>query len=300
MTGGTPAVGDGAVAPPPGDGSYPAAPGAAPPGTASPAAVPWVTRRPPMIERRAGSVLAPVAAAVLLLAAWEIAAQFVSPVLISSPQQVAAAFVDEFRSGTSTSALAISLRELYLGMGIGLAAGIALGVVIGRYRVLGSIFSPFVNAANATPLNVLIPLLIVWVGISSEARVLFVVLITFFPVLLNTAGGLRNVSRGYVEVGQTLGMTERQLLRKVILPGAVPYIFAGVRIGVALAVIGMIVGEMEVSNVGLGYLLNFFGTGFQTDKLLALVFLAALIGVVNVLIVRGIQARWFSWITAAR
>ena len=286
MTGATPAVGDGA---------RPPAPGPAPA-----AAVPWAPRPRPLIERRPAGVLAPVAAAALLLAAWEVTAQFVSPVLISSPQQVAVAFVDEFRSGTATSALGISLRELYLGMAIGLVAGIALGIVIGRYRVLGSVFGPFVNAANATPLNVLIPLLIVWVGISAEARVLFVVLITFFPVLLNTAGGMHNVSRGYVEVGQTLGMTERQLLRKVILPGSVPYIFAGIRIGVALAVIGMIVGEMEVSNVGLGYLLNFFGTGFQTNKLLALVFLASLVGVVNVLIVRGIQARWFKWITAAR
>ncbi|HLI38192.1 MAG TPA: ABC transporter permease [Streptosporangiaceae bacterium] len=263
-------------------------------------AVPWAIRRPPLSERRPAGVLAPVAAAAVLLAAWEITAQFVSPVLISSPQQVAVEFVGQFRTGTATAALEISLRELYIGMGIGLAAGIGLGLVIGRYRVLGSIVSPFVNAANATPLNVLIPLLIVWVGISTEARVLFVVLITVFPVLLNTAGGMRNVSRGYVEVGKMLGMSERQLLRKIILPGSVPYIFAGVRIGVALAVIGMIVGEMEVSNVGLGYLLNFYGTGFQTGKLLALVILASLIGVVNVLIVRGIQARWFAWITASR
>jgi NitT/TauT family transport system permease protein len=260
----------------------------------------WVRPRTPLAERRWVSVAAPVAATALVLAAWEIAAQFVSPVLISSPQQVAAEFAGQFRAGTATSALGISLRELYLGLVVGLAAGIGLGMLIGRYRVLSSVLSPFINAANATPLNVLIPLLIVWVGISSEARVLFVVLITFFPVLLNTAGGMRNVSRGYVEVGQTLGMSERQLLRKIILPGAVPYILAGVRIGVALAVIGMIVGEMEVSNVGLGYLLNFYGTGFQTGKLLALVVLSALIGVINVLIVRGIQARWFGWITANR
>lgn len=260
----------------------------------------WVRPRTPLVERRWVTVLAPVGAAAAVLAAWEIAAQFVSPVLISSPQQVAAEFVGQFRTGTATSALAISLRELYLGLVIGLVAGIGLGMLIGRYRVLSSVLSPFINAANATPLNVLIPLLIVWVGISSEARVLFVVLITLFPVLLNTAGGMRNVSRGYVEVGQTLGMSERQLLRKIILPGAVPYILAGVRIGVALAVIGMIVGEMEVSNVGLGYLLNFYGTGFQTGKLLALVVLSALIGVLNVLIVRGIQARWFAWITANR
>jgi ABC-type nitrate/sulfonate/bicarbonate transport system permease component len=257
-------------------------------------------RRAPVTDRRATAIIAPLVVASAILGAWEITGLFVSRVLISSPQGVATSLYDMLRQGTINGALWISVRELYLGMAIGIAAGIALGIVIGRYALLDSIVSPFINTANATPLNVLIPLLILWVGISAEARVLFVVLISFFPVLLNTAGGLRNVSRGYAEVGQMLGLSERQLLRKVILPGAVPYIFAGVRIGSALGVIGMIVGEMEVSNVGVGYLLNFYGEGFQTGNLLALVFIAALIGVLNVMIVRGIQKRWFRWIDAAQ
>ena len=264
----------------------------------------WVAaaarKRPRFSERRLVGVLAPVVAGGIVLGAWEIAGHFINPVLISSPQQVASDFAGQFSRGAVTSALAISLRELYIGLAIGFVAGVVLGVVMGRYRMLNSLFSPFVNSANATPLNVLIPLLIVWVGISAEARILFVVLITMFPVLLNTASGMQNVSRGYVEVGQTLGMTERQLLRKVILPGAVPYIFAGARIGVALAVIGMIVGEIEVSNVGMGYLLNFYGNGFQTGDLLALIVVAALIGVVNVTIVRVLQARFFRWTLVAR
>lgn len=257
-------------------------------------------RRVPLADRRLTGVVAPLVALAVVLGAWEVSAQFVNAVLVSSPQQTASAFVDLFRNGTVTSALGISLRELYIGMAIGLVTGIVLGLLVGRYRIADAVVGPFINAANATPLNVLIPLLIVWVGISSKARLLFVVLITVFPVLLNTAGGLRNVSRGYVEVGQMMGLNEGQLMRKVVLPAAVPYIFAGVRIGVSLAVIGMIVGEMEVSNVGLGYLLNFYGQGFQTAKLLALVALAALIGVFNVMVVRGVQFRWFKWITAAR
>ncbi len=259
-----------------------------------------ITRRPPLAERKFTGIIAPLVAVALILILWTITAHFVNPILISSPSRVAAAFVDQFRTGSATSALWISLRELYIGMGIGLVAGIVIGIVIGRYRLLDSVFSPFINASNATPLNVLIPLLIVWVGISARARILFVILITFFPVLLNTAGGLRNVSRGYVEVGRMLGFNERQLLRKVILPGAAPFIFAGARVGAALAVIGMIVGEMEVSNVGLGYLINFYGNGFETAKLLALIVLASLIGVFNVLVVRAVQGRWFRWISAAR
>lgn len=245
-------------------------------------------------------VAAPLAAVAVIAGGWEIAASFMNPVLLPSPQRVARDFGVLFSRGTAQGALAISIRELYIGLFIGLIAGILLGMLVGRYSMAEGILGPFINSANATPLNVLIPLLIVWVGISSKARILFVILITFFPVLLNTAGGLRNVSRGYVEVGKTMGLSERQLLRKVILPASVPYILAGVRIGVALAVIGMIVGEMEVSNVGLGYMLNFYGQGFQTGKLLALVFLASLIGVVNVTIVRLVQRAFFKWTVAAR
>jgi NitT/TauT family transport system permease protein len=265
----------------------------------TPAAVAPVKRRP-LAERRFAGIVAPLAAVAVLLGLWELSGLFINTQLISSPQQVAVDFVTQFTSGPAVTALKISLRELYLGIVIGVAAGIIIGLVIGRYRILDAVMSPFINAANATPLNVLIPLLIVWVGISTQARLLFIILISFFPVLLNTAGGLRNVSRGYVEVGRMLGLNEHQLLRKVILPGAMPYIFAGVRVGVALGVIGMIVGEMEVSNVGLGYFINFYGTGFETGKLLALIVLAALIGVFNVLVIRGVQARWFRWISVAR
>ncbi len=256
--------------------------------------------RRPFTEWRSTRIVAPLVALGVLFGLWELAGLFISTALISSPQQVAVDFVDQFSSGPVVPALEISLRELYIGIAIGVSAGIVLGLVIGRYRLLDALFSPYVNAANATPLNVLIPLLLVWVGIGTEARVLFIILISFFPVLLNTAGGLRNVSKGYVEVGKMLGLNEHQLMRKVILPASMPYIFAGLRVGVALGVIGMIVGEIEVSNVGLGYFINFYGNGFRTGQLLALIFLAALIGVINVAVIRGIQARWFRWISAAR
>ncbi|MDA8312244.1 MAG: ABC transporter permease [Actinomycetota bacterium] len=257
--------------------------------------------RRPVSEWRSTRIAAPMLAVAVILGLWELAGMYlISPLLISSPQQALADFVDQFSSGPAVPALEISLRELYVGIAIGLSAGVVIGLVVGRYRLLDAALSPYINAANATPLNVLIPLLIVWVGIGTEARVLFIVLISFFPVLLNTAGGLRNVSKGYVEVGRMLGLNEHQLMRKVILPASMPYVFAGIRLGVALGVIGMIVGEIEESNVGLGYYINFYGDGFQTGKLLALIFLAALIGVLNVLVIRGIQARWFRWISAAR
>ncbi|HUZ21997.1 MAG TPA: ABC transporter permease [Acidimicrobiales bacterium] len=257
-------------------------------------------RRRQLVEHPVVGVVAPLVAVAIVLGAWQLTGHFVSPILISSPSQVARDFVSLWSQGAISAAIGISLRELYLGLAIGVVAGLLLGLLIGRYRLLDNVLSPFINAANATPLNILIPLMIIWVGLSAQARVLFIVLITMFPVLLNTAGGLKNVNRGYMEVGRTLGLSERQLLWKVAIPATTPYIFAGLRVGVSLSIIGMIVGEIEVSNVGLGYLLSQYGESYQTGRLLALIILAAILGVVNVSVLRGVQLRWFKWTRAAR
>ncbi len=126
-----------------------------------------------------------------------------------------------------------------------------------------------------------IGLVIIWVGISQNARLLFIFLITLWPVLLNTIAGIRNVSRGYVEVGSAFGLSEAQLLWKITLPAAMPYILAGVRVSAGLAIIGMIVSEMEVS---------------LTGQLLAVIFISSMFGVANVLVVKWVQATFFPWI----
>ncbi|HLZ48397.1 MAG TPA: ABC transporter permease subunit [Candidatus Limnocylindria bacterium] len=185
---------------------------------------------------------------------------------------------------------------MLIGGTVGLVVGIALGVLMGRYALVAKILFPYVNFFNATPLVVIIPLVIIWVGITAQARLLFVFLITLWPVLLNTAAGIRNVDRGYVDVGLAFGFTEGQLMRKISLPAAVPYILAGVRISAGLAIIGMIVSEMEISFVGLGFLLVSFGNSFETGKLLAVVIVTSALGVLNVTILKAVQRRWFPWI----
>jgi len=188
------------------------------------------------------------------------------------------------------------IQMLLIGMAVGLTVGIALGVLMGRYTLVAKVLFPYVNFFNATPLVVIIPLVIIWVGITIQARLLFVFLITLWPVLLNTAAGIRNVDRGYVDVGLAFGFSERQILRKISLPAAIPFILAGVRISAGLAIIGMIVSEMEISFVGLGFLLVSFGNSFETGKLLAVVIVTSVLGVLNVTILKAVQARWFPWI----
>ena len=238
----------------------------------------------------------PAVAISAILLAWQLSGLFLHPILISTPTAVATELAGLAANGQIWLALAASLEEMVIGMTVGLTVGIALGVLMGRYTIVAKVLFPYVNFFNATPLVVIIPLVIIWVGITIQARLLFVFLITLWPVLLNTAAGIRNVERGYLDVGLAFGFSERQILRKISLPAAIPFILAGVRISAGLAIIGMIVSEMEISFVGLGFLLVSFGNSFETAKLLAVVIVTSLLGVMNVTILKAIQRRWFPWI----
>jgi len=247
-------------------------------------------------ERWADRAL-PAIAITSILAAWQLSGLFLNPILISTPTAVATELTDLARNGQIWLALGASLEEMLIGMAVGLSVGIGLGVLMGRYTLVAKVLFPYVNFFNATPLVVIIPLVIIWVGITIKARLLFVFLITLWPVLLNTAAGIRNVDRGYLDVGVAFGFSERDILRKISLPAAIPFILAGVRISAGLAIIGMIVSEMEISFVGLGFLLVSFGNSFETAKLLAVVIVTSMLGVLNVTILKAIQVRWFPWIS---
>ncbi|HAF09077.1 MAG TPA: hypothetical protein DCK98_03210 [Chloroflexi bacterium] len=238
----------------------------------------------------------PAAAIGAILAAWQLSGLFLNPILISTPVAVAEELGTLAANGQIWLALGQSLEEMAIGMALGLTVGFGLGVLMGRYTLAAKILFPYVNFFNATPLVVIIPLVIIWVGITMQARLLFVFLITLWPVLLNTATGIRNVSRGYVDVGLAFGFDEPQILRHISIPAAVPFILAGIRISAGLAIIGMIVGEMEISFVGLGFLLVSFGNSFETGKLIAVLIVTSLLGVLNVTILKLIQAKFFPWI----
>jgi NitT/TauT family transport system permease protein len=232
----------------------------------------------------------------LVLIAWQWSGLYLNPILISTPTEVAQDLVQLVARGVIWEPLLESLEEVVIGGVVGIVVGIGIGVLMGRYALVEKVLSPFVNFLNATPLVVIIPLVIIWLGISQNARLLFIFLITLWPILLNTLAGMRNVNRGYVEVASAFGLSELQTLWKISLPASVPYILAGARIAAGLAIIGMIVSEMEVSLTGLGYLLITFGNSFLTGELLAVVFISSMFGVGNVLLLKWVQATFFPWI----
>jgi NitT/TauT family transport system permease protein len=142
-----------------------------------------------------------------------------------------------------------------LGFLIGSACGLILAILLGRSRLLSDVLNPFVMAFYSLPKVALAPLFILWVGIGFPMKVILTATIVFFLVFLNTYAGVRDVSRELVAIVKLMGATESQVLRKVVVPSALTWMFAGLRISVPYALIGAIVGELMASNRGLGAML---------------------------------------------
>jgi NitT/TauT family transport system permease protein len=233
---------------------------------------------------------------VVLLGGWQLSSLWLNPILFSTPSRVAAAYPYMIRSGALGSALLATLSDWGISVGIGLAGGMLIGALMGRYRWCERLLNPFVDFLVATPRVVLIPLLIVWIGVGSEGRIIFAVLTNIFVVIINTMAGVRNVNSVYVDVGRAAGLSDRQVTWKIRVPGAVPYILAGVRLCASVSLVGLIIAQMEFSSAGLGYLLQIYQANLETSEVLAIVTLTAVLGLAVVGIFKAIEGALFGWV----
>jgi NitT/TauT family transport system permease protein len=250
---------------------------------------------------RMSRALTPISGFVAVLVIWQIAGTFINPIYISTPAAVVETLVQLlFGRHDIWGEILPSLGEMYLGLAIALVGGLVIGILLGGSRTFAAITTPYLVFLNATPLVITLPLLTVWVGTTLEARIVFISLLAIWPVLLNVAAGCRNVSGRYLELGRALSLSRSQVLRRIVLPGVLPYFLAGARISSGLVVVGMVVAEMEVSVTGLGYLLASYGGGFQTAKLLAVFVLVSLLGMVNVGVLLALARRFAPWTGTAR
>jgi NitT/TauT family transport system permease protein len=225
---------------------------------------------------------APLAAAILLLATWEVAVRiFAVPVfLLPPPSAVAARFATAWSDGTMLRHLFPTVGELLLGGIIGGAAGLLIGVSLGLSGAARRIASPYLVVAQSTPILALGPLLVLWFGPGPAAKVAICALITLFPLAIATLVAVRDADAGLLELMRSLGATPRERLLLARLPSARNGIFAGARVAATLAVVGVIVGEWLGGSAGLGILLNLArGSLFDTPLLFAALLQIAIIGV---------------------
>lgn len=206
----------------------------------------------------------------VIVIVWElVSGRLVSLFFISRPSLIVEKFWKILIDGTLLHHMAITTGEAVAGFIIGGAAGAAIGLVLGRSKLLAETLDPFIVAFYSLPKVALAPMFILWFGVGLQMRILFTAVIVLFLVFLNTYTGVRNVSRELITVFRLMGASERQMMRMVILPSAFSWIFAGLRLSVPYALIGAIVAEILTGDAGLGYLVENAAAQFDTAGVFA-------------------------------
>src|SRR3989304_2787643 len=235
------------------------------------------------------------ASVVLFVVLWEYFGRQVNPLFLSYPSAIVKACVQLLIAGEFQRQAIRSLEVYAVGLGAALVLGILLGLLMGRYRLAEYLLDPYVYALDATPRVALIPLLLLWFGLGAQAKIAVVFLSGIFPVLMNTFSGVPTVSGGLVDIGRASGAGEGEIFTKIIIPAALPFIMAGVRLAVGRALIGIITAEMFTAVTGMGALLIRYSSAFATDKFFVPVIFLALLGVLLSVAVEALQRRLAPW-----
>lgn len=233
--------------------------------------------------------------AAILLGAWQGIGSAVSPLFMSYPTAVLVAAEQEVRSGELPQALGQSLQTLVLGFAIAVVAGIAIGLVLGRYTKVRQSVDWLVNALYATPLVALVPLIIVWLGLGATAKLFVVVALAIFPVLINTAAGTQAVPQESLDLGAAFCGNERQIFWKIIIPSAMPFVMTGVRLAIGRALIGVVIAEFFTGITGLGAMIQKYGNNFDTAHMLVPVLTLMLLGVLLSAVARFAERKMTPW-----
>ena len=212
--------------------------------------------------------------------------------ILPSPEAVGGRFVRAWLDGVIPPHAATTLVEVILGFAVGAGSGLVVGYLLARSALVERLVSPYIVAAQATPILALAPLLALWFGPGLLSKVIICGLIVFFPVAVSTMVGIRSVDAGLLELGRSLRATRRQVVTTLEIPAALPAIFGGIRVGVTLAVVGAIIGEWAGAQRGLGVLVNLArGSLFDIPLMFATLATIALMGIALYVIVVVLERR---------
>ncbi|WP_395711585.1 ABC transporter permease [Reyranella sp.] len=234
---------------------------------------------------------------VLFLGSWEWAIQvrLIDPFFFSQPTAIGGFLLDEIRDGSIWPHVFVTLRETLVGFALGAAAGVAAGILRMQFPFAADVSNPFLTILNVLPRVALAPMFIIWFGVGEGSKVALAVSLVFFILMLNTEAGIRSLDRELILTMRALGATDRQLFWKVMLPGAVPAIFGGMRLGVVYALLAVVVGEMISARMGLGQRIAFYAASFRAEGVLGTILVLAVIGLtLNFAVVRAesVLLRW--------
>ena len=197
-------------------------------------------------------------------------------------------------------AFLVTLYEVAIAMMIACGAGIVAGAVVGGIAALRDLLLPVFSSLYAVPIVILYSVFTAWFGIGSESKIVFAGVYGFFPVMLSTAAGIRTIDEQYMLVARAVGATIGQRITRVIIPASIPTVLAGLRLGGALTIIGVVVAEMLVSAAGIGYLVTKYRTTLDSPRVFAAIIVILLFAVAFDQLARMIERRVLGWRSAGR
>ena len=260
--------------------------------------------RPAPAQRLRALLLSPnairTASVAVFFVIWEYYGRRMDPIFMAPPSAIFEAAVTLIQSGALEKAMVQTLWPFAVGMALTVVVGTLLGILMAQWRTLEYVLDPFINALYAIPRIALVPLIILWAGLEFAGKVTILVSVAIFPITVNTYAGIRDVRGSMLEIGRAYGATEWQIFWKIVLPAAVPFIMAGVRLAVGLAIIGIIVAEFFTAISGLGGMIVEYANVFATAKLFVPIIVIALIGVILTELVMWLERRMSRWRTLER
>src|SRR5690348_5959263 len=231
----------------------------------------------------------------LILIVWELAGPYIDPIFFSYPSKIAVAFYDLTVSGDLPYYLGQSLQVMVLGLGCAIVVGIPLGVAMARIHRLDWALDLPLNALYATPLVALVPVLVLWFGIYLKTKIIVVFLFAIFPILINTYQGVRECDQNMLEVARSFRSSERQVWQDVLLPFALPYIAAGIRLAIGRGLVGMVIAEFYTAISGLGFMITRYANNFEMDKTFVPVIVLMVLGISLTAALKSIERRIAPW-----
>jgi ABC-type nitrate/sulfonate/bicarbonate transport system permease component len=228
---------------------------------------------------------------------WELTARYLvkSPLFFVPLGKIALKAVALWKSGDLQNDMLVSGIEFASGFGLATLIGILIGVGLAASSVARRFFEPWISMLYATPIIALGPLFILALGIGVAAKIVIIFLTAVFPIIINTVAGLTTTDRNLIEAARSFGATPRQIQVKVRIPSALPFIIAGLRLGVARALVGVVVAELFGARAGLGFLILTSAQNFDTAALFVGVLILAITGVVSVEFLKWLEARLAPW-----
>jgi ABC-type nitrate/sulfonate/bicarbonate transport system permease component len=245
----------------------------------------------PRYKRLSGFLLL---GALLLLWQWS-ALYAVSSTNWPPVTEIMVALVRSIRSGELLQAVFSSLYRMFVGYGAGVIAAVTLGLVMAHVRFVKAALEPLFEFVRPIPIPAIIPPLILILGIDDAMKIFVVAFSVFFPVLINTLAGIRSVEPVALDVARTLQLSRARTIRVVVLPAAMPYIMAGMRVSLALALIVTVVAEMIAGSEGIGYYLTTMQYAMRASEMYASIFVLAATGYVLNRAILAVEHRVLHW-----